>query len=277
MVQGFTQPLWPGAAPGAIGNESADVPAISVFSPADPDGSAIIICPGGGYTLHAEYEAEPVARWLATLGVTGIVLRYRLAPRYRHPIPFLDVTRAIRLIRAKAADWALDPTRVGVMGFSAGGHLAAHVSTHFDAGDCGAHDPVARAASRPDLAVLLYPVITMTKLSHHTVTMRNLLGDAPLRELIEELSVERHVTRDTPPTFVYHAIGDPNVPVINALLYADALRASGVRFELHLYDRVAHGIGLATSDDYLRTWPLLCAAWLASKGFGRGTQIHNLT
>jgi acetyl esterase/lipase len=111
----------------------------------------------------------------------------------------------------------------------------------------------------------------MTGLSHHTATTRNLLGDSPPRELVESLSCERNVTRDTPTTFIYHASGDPNVPVINSLLYADALRLNGVPFEMHLYDRVAHGVGLASNDDYLRTWPMLCAAWLASKGFGRGS------
>jgi acetyl esterase/lipase len=156
------------------------------------------------------------------------------------------------------------------MGFSAGGHLAAHVSTRFDAGDPAADDPVARLGSRPDLAILLYPVITFTSLSSHTATARNLLGDGPLAPgLIECLSCERHVTPRTPPTFIYHATGDPNVPVINAMLYADALRAGGVPFEMHLYDRVAHGVGLASGDPVLHTWPGLCAAWLAGKGFGR--------
>ena len=162
------------------------------------------------------------------------------------------------------------------MGFSAGGHLAAIVSTCFDAGNPGADDPIERVSNRPDLAALLYPVITLTALSHHTATTRNLLGDAPATDVIEALSCERHVTRDTPPTFLYHASGDPNVPVNNTMLYADALRAAGVAFEVHLYDRVAHGVGLAEKDNYLRSWPMLCAAWLAAKGFGSGTHSQNV-
>jgi acetyl esterase/lipase len=269
--------LWPDAAAGSLGDTPADVPTISIYRPSHPDGSVMIICPGGGYVFHADYEAEPVARWLTTLGVTGIVLQYRLAPRYRHPAPLVDVSRAIRLVRTSAARLSLDPHRIGVMGFSAGGHLAALVCTRFDAGNPSADDTVERFSNRPDLAVLLYPVITLTALSHHTATTRNLLGDSPSGELIEALSCERHVTRDTPPTFLYHASGDPNVPVVNALLYAEALRAAGVAFEVHLYDRVAHGVGLAEEDDYLRTWPALCAAWLAAKGFTRAGNRQDVT
>jgi acetyl esterase/lipase len=270
MIEPVTQRLWPDRAPGAVGTESSDVPCIAIYRPHNPDGSAIIICPGGGYVFYAQYEAEPVARWLATLGVTGIILSYRLAPRYRHPVPLMDITRAIRLVRANAASWSLDPGRVGVMGFSAGGHLAAQLSTHFDHGDSTSDDPIERVSSRPELAVLLYPVITMTRLSHHTATTHNLLGDSPVPLVINALSCEQHVTSQTPPTFIYHATGDPNVPVINALLYADALSASGVAFEMHLYDRIAHGVGLAANDACLRTWPSLCANWLNAKGFGRG-------
>ena len=252
-----TERLWPGDAPGAVGREPADVPAITIVRPENADGSAMIICPGGGYIFHAEYEAGPVAQWLTMFGVTGIVLSYRLAPRYRHPAPFQDACRAIRLVRERAADWKLDPKRVGMMGFSAGGHLAAHVATQ------------ANDAERPDVSVLLYPVITFTELSSHVKTWQNLLGDSPPRALIEQLSCERSVSSKTPATFLYHASGDPNVPVENALIYAAALRAAGVGFEAHLYDRVAHGVGLAATDEVLGTWPALCAVWLRGKGFGR--------
>jgi acetyl esterase/lipase len=249
--------LWRDGAPDAVGSEPADVPTITIHRPENADGSSMIICPGGGYVFHAEYEAEPVAEWLNTFGLTGIVLRYRLAPRYRHPAPFQDACRAVRLVRERAAEWKLDPKRVGIMGFSAGGHLAAHVST-----SAGNHE-------RPDVAVLLYPVITFTEASSHVKTWQNLIGESPPRALIEQLSCERCVSSKTPATFLYHASGDPNVPVENALIYAAALRAAGVAFEAHLYDRVAHGVGLAATDDMLGTWPGLCAAWLRGKGFGR--------
>ena len=268
----FVERLWAHRAPGAVGDDPADVPTLALYRPDHPDGSAMIVLPGGGYVFHADYEAEPVARWLCALGITGIVLNYRLAPRYSHPTPLVDAGRAVRLVRSRAKDWNLDRGRIGVMGFSAGGHLAAQIATRTQggAGDTTAADPVDRLSSRPDLCVLLYPVITFTSASFHTKTAENLLGAAPTVAQIDELSCEKHVTRQTPPTFLYHASGDPNVPVENALLFATALRQAGAAFEMHLYDRVAHGVGLAAGDEILRTWPALCATWLAGKGFGRG-------
>ena len=177
------EPIWPDPAPGALGNEPADVPTLTSYRPAQPDGSAVIVCPGGGYVFHAEYEADPVATWLTTLGVTGIVLRYRLAPRYRHPIPYYDARRAVRCVRARADEWNLDSARVGVMGFSAGGHLAALLATAPDAagrsrdeGHAAHGDPVEQFSGRPSLCVLLYPVITFTGASSHTKSAENLLG-----------------------------------------------------------------------------------------------------
>lgn len=257
--------LWPESAPHAIGDSAADRPDITVFRPDNAVGSAVIICPGGGYVFHADYEADPVAEWLNSIGIVGIVLRYRLAPRYHHPVPFLDVSRAMRLTRSRAAEWGIDPSRIGVMGFSAGGHLAAHISTRWDEGDCTAPDPIERFSSRPDFSVLLYPVITFGDHSKHSASAENLLGRKPWREVAESLSCERHVTPRTPPTFIYHATGDPNVPVIHPLLYAEALRSNAVPFELHLFDRVAHGVGLAAKDAYLGVWPSLCAAWLKAR------------
>lgn len=262
--------IWSGPAPTSVGEEDADRPTVTVFRPEGADGSVMIILPGGGYIFHADYEAEPIARWLGGLGVTGIVLKYRLAPRYRHPAPFQDACRAVRLVRARAEQWGLDPNRVGVMGFSAGGHLAAHVATKGGAADRQAADEVDRQRSRPDLCVLLYPVITFCSASSHAKSPEYLLGAAPTPAQVEELSVERHVTGATPPTFIYHASGDDNVPVTNAILFAEALRGAGVPFEMHLYDRVAHGVGLAESDPVLRTWPGLCATWMAGKGWGDG-------
>ena len=261
--------LWEEAAPGAVGAEPHDIPSITLHPAREPDGSAIIVCPGGGYIFHADYEAGPVAAWLATLGITPAVLRYRLSPRYRHPAPFHDLTRAVRLLRARSRELNLDPQRIGVMGFSAGGHLAAHVSTCFDPGDPQSPDPIERASSRPDVAVLLYPVISFTDLSHHTRTWQYLLGDDATPPQRESLSCERLVTAQTPATFVYHATGDPNVPVENSIAYAAALRRAGVSFEMHLYDAAAHGVGLAQNHPTLHTWPALCATWLQTKHFGR--------
>lgn len=262
--------LWNGTVPGSVGDQPQDRPVVEVYHASRADGSAMIILPGGGYIFHADYEAEPIARWLGGLGVTGIVLKYRLAPRYRHPAPFQDACRAVRLVRARAGQWGLDPKRVGVMGFSAGGHLAAHVATKGSAADPEAADEVDRQRSRPDLCVLLYPVITFSSASSHAKSPEYLLGAAPTPAQVEELSVEKHVNDSTPPTFIYHASGDDNVPVTNAFLYAEALRGAGVPFEMHLYDRVAHGVGLAARDPVLRTWPRLCATWMAGKGWGHG-------
>jgi len=262
--------LWPGPAPCALGDEDADIPTITIYHPADPTGAALVVCPGGGYVFHASYEAEPVARWLNSLGVTAVLLKYRLAPRYSHPAPYLDLSRAVRTLRAKSGELSLDHARVGVVGFSAGGHLAAHLSVCFDAGDGSSCDPIERCGCHPNLAVLLYPVISFTELSSHTKTWQNLLGaDSASRQVRESLSCERHVSAQTPPTFIYHATGDPNVPIDNALIYAAALRGAGVSFELHAFDRVAHGVGLASNDPVLGTWPELCATWLRGKGFGR--------
>lgn len=263
--------LWPQGAPGAVGKEPADVPTLTVFPAADTHGPApvVVVCPGGGYGGLAAHEAEPIARWLNTLGVSGVVLKYRLGPRYRHPAMLQDAARAIRTVRAKAADWNVDPRRVGILGFSAGGHLAATASTQFDGGDADASDPVDRLSSRPDVSVLVYPVITMTDPHTHAGSRRNLLGETPTKEQIEAMSAEKRVTKGTPPTFIFHTADDQPVPVENALMYAAALKKHGVPFELHVYERGRHGVGLAQDDPVLRTWPARCADWLGARRFGK--------
>ena len=274
------QPLWPDGTPDAKGREPGDVPTIEVH-PAPPSAGAkapaIVVCPGGGYGGLAAHEAEPVARWLNSLGVTGVVLRYRHGPHYNHPVPLRDARRAIRTVRHRAAEWNVDPNRVGILGFSAGGHLAATASTQFDAGDPNATDPVERASSRPDVSVLVYPVITMTDPHTHGGSRRNLLGEKPTREQVEAQSAERNVTKQTPPAFIFHTADDADVPVENALAYAAALRAHGVPFELHVYEKGRHGVGLAKDDPVLGTWPARCADWLASKGFGEGKKNRTRT
>jgi acetyl esterase/lipase len=265
-------PLWAEGAPGAKGTEPGDTPTITVYPAQVPAGgpktAAIVVCPGGGYGGLAAHEAEPIAQWLNSLGITGVVLRYRLGPKYHHPIELGDAQRAIRTVRARAAEWNVDPQRVGILGFSAGGHLAATASTQFDAGDPNAKDLVDRLSSRPDVSVLVYPVITMTDPHTHAGSRRNLLGENPSQELVEQMSAEKRVTKQTPPTFIFHTADDQAVPVENALLYASALRRNGVPFELHVYEHGRHGVGLAKDDPILGTWPGRCADWLAAKGFG---------
>jgi acetyl esterase/lipase len=246
------------------------VPTITVFPAPAAQGPApaIVVCPGGGYGGLAGHEAEPIARWLNTLGVTGVVLRYRLGPKYHHPVMLQDAQRAIRTVRARASEWNVDPKRVGILGFSAGGHLAATASTQFDAGRADAEDAIERQSSRPDVSVLVYPVITMTDPHTHRGSRENLLGKSPAAEQVEAMSAEKRVTKDTPPAFIFHTADDQAVPVENALLYAMALRKNGVPFELHVYEHGRHGVGLAQGDAVLGTWPARCADWLAGKGFG---------
>lgn len=261
--------LWEEDAPGAKGKGSADIPTLTVYSPpADKrNGAAIVVCPGGGYGGLAPHEAKPPAEWLNSLGVTAFVLKYRLAPRYQQPVMGQDVARALRLVRARAKEWNLDEKRIGVLGFSAGGHLASTAATHFDAGDSNAADPIDRVSSRPDVAILLYPVITMTSPFTHKGSRDNLLGrDAPA-ELIEKYSNEKRVSPKTPPTFLMHTADDAVVPMENSLLFAMACRSAGVPVELHVYAHGPHGVGMGGSDPIHSTWPATCAAWMKAGGF----------
>jgi acetyl esterase/lipase len=260
--------LWPGGAPGAAGNEPVDIPTLTpYFPPKDKmTGAAIIICPGGGYAHLADHEGRPVAEWLNTLGVTAFVLKYRLGPRYHHPAPMQDAARAIRIVRARAAEWGLDPQRIGILGFSAGGHLASTAGTHFDSGKTEAQDVIERVSSKPNLMILIYPVITMRDMTH-AGSKKNLLGDQPSPELVALLSNEEQVTKETPPTFLVHTMNDSAVPVENSLLFVSALRKAGVPFEFHLYERGPHGFGLGGKDPILATWPDRCADWLRIHGF----------
>lgn len=262
-------PLWPKGVPGAVGHEPADNPTLTVYPVSGGTGAAIVVCPGGGYGALAPHEAEPVARWLNTLGITAGVLKYRLGPRYHHPAELHDAQRAIRLLRARAAEFHIDPHRIGILGFSAGGHLASTAATHFDAGDPTSRDAVERVSCRPDLAVLVYPVITMTGPFAHAGSRQNLLGDHPSQELMDLLSNEKQVTHDTPPCFLMHTADDEGVPVENSLMFAEALRRAGVPFELHIYQHGPHGVGLAAGDPVLSTWTTLCAAWLRAHKFAR--------
>ena len=266
--------LWPRGAPGALGGAPEDVPTLTPYrAPKEKaTGAAVVVCPGGGYGHLADHEGRPVAEWLNSTGVTAFVLKYRLGPRYHHPAMLQDAARAIRTVRARAADWGLDPARVGILGFSAGGHLASTAGTHFDAGRADAADPVERVSSRPDVMILIYPVITMREKTH-AGSRKNLLGDNPSPELVALLSNEEQVTKESPPAFLVHTMTDTAVPVENTLMFVSALRRAGVPFELHLYERGPHGFGLGTArenrpaDPVLSTWPARCADWLRLHGF----------
>jgi len=261
--------LWDGPAPGALGTEDADIPALTVFLPRTvaPGTPAVIVCPGGGYVRFADnHEGRQVASFLNSLGVAAFVLRSRLGPRYHHPIELGDVQRAIRLVRARAAAWSLDASRIGVMGFSAGGHLAMTASTMADAGDPGASDAVERASSRPDFAVLGYPVISLVEPWTHQGSKTALLGESPDAALAARLSGERAVTADTPPTFLFHTNADTAVPPENSVHYYLALRAAGVPAEMHVFERGPHGVGLANDDQALSEWSTLLANWLRVRG-----------
>jgi acetyl esterase/lipase len=211
-------------------------------------------------------EGYAIAKWLNTLGVSAFVLKYRLGPRYHHPIELGDAQRAIRIVRSRAAEYGLQADRIGIMGFSAGGHLASTAGTHFDAGNAGAADAIDRASSRPDFMVLCYPVISFGTFAH-TGSKKNLIGENPDPKLVELLSNELQVNKDTPPTFLFHTTTDATVPVENSVMFYSALRKAGVPAELHIYERGPHGVGLALADPVLSTWPGRLADWLKIHGW----------
>ncbi|WP_248930122.1 alpha/beta hydrolase [Paenibacillus hamazuiensis] len=258
--------LWSDGTPYAQGTGKEDIPYIVPFpvESANP-APAVIVCPGGGYGRKAEHEGEPVARWLNSLGIAAFVLQYRVAP-YRHPVPLGDAKRAIRLVRSTAARWNIDPQRVGILGFSAGGHLASSAGLHYDLGNPEADDAVERESSRPDLMVLCYPVITFGEFTH-AGSKSNLLGPEPDEELVKLLSGEHQVTAETPPAFLWHTADDASVPVENSLQLAMALSRHKVPHELHVYESGRHGLGLAGDHPEAHTWTTLCANWLRKRGF----------
>lgn len=264
-------PLWPAGAPGALGKEDKDTPTLTPYlpEPAKATGAAMVVCPGGGYGGLAQHEGKDYALWLNDQGVAAFVLKYRLGSAgYRHPVMLNDAARALRLVRARADDWKVNPKHVGIMGSSAGGHLASTLLTHFDAGKADAEDPVERQSSRPDLGILCYPVITLGQFTHEG-SKNNLLGKDPSPELVKLLSNELQVTKETPPCFVWHTYEDTAVPVENSLLFAEALRKAGVPFDLHVYQKGRHGIGLNDKPPFERPhpWAKDCLFWLKEQGF----------
>ncbi len=269
LEDGQTIRLWAGAAPGALGSDESDIPALTVYLPRTMTAAtpAVIVCPGGAYVrLASNHEGRQVAAYLNSLGMAAFVLRYRLGPRYHHPVELGDAQRAIRTLRSHASEWRLDPARIGIMGFSAGGHLAMSASTMFDAGDPRAADAVDRAASRPDFAVLGYPVISMTAPWTHQGSKQNLLGPNPDAALAKRMSGEFAVTKATPQTFIFQTNEDTVVPAENSLHYFLALRQAGVPAEMHVFEKGPHGVGLAKDDAALSPWSDLLATWLRGRG-----------
>jgi len=273
-------PLWAKATPGALGTDPVkDIPTLTPFFPAaeKATGASVVICPGGGYGGLASHEGRDYALWLNAHGIAGFVLKYRLGSAgYRHPAMMNDVNRAVRYVRANAGEWKLDSKRIGVMGSSAGGHLASTAVTHFDMGKADDADLIERASSRPDLGILCYPVISMGAHTHNG-SKNNLLGKEPSEELVKLLSNELQVTKSTPPCFVWHTWEDKGVKVENAMEFAAALQRNGVPFDLHVYQKGAHGIGLGvkgwdpekTPVSALHPWSLDLAVWLKVQGFAK--------
>jgi len=260
--------LWENGAPGALGQTDADKPSITVYrAPRGSSGTAIVVAPGGGYAnLATEHEGRQEAYWFNAMGITAFVLRYRLGPRYHHPIELGDAQRAIRTVRARAAEFNVIPDRIGMMGFSAGGHLTSTAGTHFDVGKADSSDPIERVSSRPDFMILGYPVISFDPAVAHAGSVRMLLGDNPDPKLIENLSNDLQVTAQTPPTFIFHTTNDNGVPVENSVRFYLALRKAKVPVEMHLFENGPHGVGMALNDPSLRAWPNLLMNWLRARG-----------
>ena len=286
MAQPKAIDIWQGKVPGAIADPSykltADTIRASGFMckvsnpildmyPAAADkanGTAVVICPGGGYAgLAFKHEGAQVASWLNSLGVTAFVLKYRLPSnaimKDKSVGPLQDAEEAIRIVRRHAKEWNINPAKIGIMGFSAGGHLAVTLSTHFDE---HVYTPADETSARPDFSILIYPVISMNSQITHSGSRRNLLGDNPSEELVKLYSNELQVTANTPPAFLVHSSDDKVVPVQNSIDYALALGKYNISYELHIFKSGGHGYGLGKSDGTEKAWPEICKSWLKSRG-----------
>ena len=258
--------LWKDGAPNALGNEAKDIPKMLLYlaPQSNRTGTAVVVCPGGGYgALAMDHEGDQIGQWFQSIGVSAFILDYRHRNKgYGHPNPLLDVQRAIRTVRANAASWNVRPDRIGVMGFSAGGHLASTAGTHFDAGDSKNSDPVEKASCRPDFMILCYPVILFNSENTHRGTQQNLLGNDPPKELLDYYSNEKRVTAQTPRTFIFQTDEDEPVPAENAVAFYLALRKHKVPAEMHIFEKGPHGVGLAKGQSGNEIWPELCRIWL---------------
>jgi acetyl esterase/lipase len=266
-----TELLWPKGAPGALGEEAKDKPTLIIYLP-DADkatGAGIVVCPGGGYGgLAMGHEGHDIGRWLNSLGIAAFICDYRHRGKgYGHPAPLQDVQRAIRTVRSRAKEFGIDPNRLGVMGFSAGGHLASTAATHYNDKTIEASDdPVDSVSARPDFAVLCYAVLMFDSKFTHKGSQHNLLGkDAPA-ELVESLSNEKQVNQETPPTFLWHTTEDTVVPPENSVQFYLACVANKVPAELHIYEKGPHGIGTAGKFPGADQWPKALELWLTNRG-----------
>ncbi len=261
--------LWPQGAPGAVGNEDADKPSLLLYvlPAAGALRSAVVVCPGGGYQgLAMSYEGRDIASWLNARGMDGFVLKYRLGPRYHYPAMLFDAQRAVRYVRSHAGEFGIAPDRIGVWGFSAGGHLAAMTGTHLDSGNPAASDPIDRVSSRPDFMILAYPVITCTEPFMHVGSCSQLLAGKFDPKLAELVSNEKQVTPQTPPAFLFHTDDGNGVSSLNSVYFYLALKKAGVPAEMHIYAHGPHGVGLAPKDPVLSSWPRRLEDWLKVRG-----------
>ena len=264
--------LWPDGAPGAKGNEDGDKPTLTIYLPTKDkaNGAAVVICPGGGYGhLAMDHEGRQIAEWLNSLSVAGFILKYRHSRSgagYGHPVPLQDAQRAIRMVRSRAKQWNIDPKRVGIIGFSAGGHLASSAGTHFNTRYSEAKDAIDEFSCRPDFMILGYPVISFTEPYTHVGSMKNLLGSNLNPKLMESLSNEKQVTSETPPTFLVLADDDKVVPAENSIYFYLALRKAGVPAEMHIYEKGGHGFGPGKGKGACSSWMTRCADWMKGRG-----------
>jgi acetyl esterase/lipase len=262
--------LWPEGAPGALGEEPKDKPKFIAYLPeADKaTGAAVVICPGGGYGgLAMDHEGHQIGRWLNSFGVAGFIVDYRHRGKgYGHPAPLQDAQRAIRTVRSRAKEWNVKPDRIGILGFSAGGHLASTAATHFDDGSADAKDTIDKAGCRPDFAILCYPVIAFGETFTHTGSQRNLIGDGAAPELVKLLSNEKQVTDKTPPTFLWHTTEDTGVLPDNSAQFYLACVRNKVPAELHIYEKGRHGVGLGKGIAGTENWPTACQTWMEARG-----------
>jgi acetyl esterase/lipase len=265
--------LWPGGAPDAKGDAEGDRPTLTIYlpEPGKATGAAIVICPGGGYgALAMDHEGHQVAQWLNSFGVAGFILKYRhrnSGAGYGHPAPIQDAQRAVRTVRSRSKEWGVDPKRIGILGFSAGGHLASTAATHFDESFNEPTDEIDSVSPRPDFAVLIYPLISFSEPFTHSGSRRNLLGTEPDPALVERMSNDRQVTARTPPAFLIHTWEDSGVPPENSIAFYLALRKAGVPAEMHVFLRGPHGFGLGENRGAVSAWPRLCEEWMAESGF----------
>ena len=262
--------LWPDGAPGAKGDEDGDKPSLTIYLPPKETatGTAVVICPGGGYGhLAIDREGYQIAQRLNSVGVAGFVLKYRhRGVGYGYPSPLQDAQRAIRMVRSRCEEWDIEPNRIGIMGFSAGGHLASGAGTHFENNYYELSDDIDKNNCRPDFMILIYPVITMTDPYTHRGSRENLLGDNPDANLVKNLSNETQVTSETPPTFLVHSDQDKAVPAENSVNFYLALRKAGVPAEMHIYQHGHHGTAIEEKFGVISTWPDRLDDWMRGRG-----------